>query len=171
MLELILGGARSGKSRHALALAAASGEPFILVVTAEARDQEMTERIAAHRASRSDQIQVIESPLQLAASLRQVPAGAAVVVDCLTLWLSNCLEAGSWPQERAALLQVLALRSGATWLVSNEVGSGIVPLGRLPRLFADEAGRLHQELAAMAARVTLLVAGLPLILKATHHVK
>lgn len=178
MIELILGGARSGKSAYAEVLASADGRPVTYVATAEAGDAEMTARIAHHRQRRPGHWQLVEAPRGLAAALQGCAAAEGVVlVDCLTLWLSNALLAGwrddapgpdtaVWDAERDALLAVLPELPGRTVLVSNEVGWGIVPLGALSRRFCDEQGRLNQAVAALADRVTLVAAGLPLHLKA-----
>lgn len=175
-MQLILGGARSGKSRvaeeRALAWAQAqSGRKLIYIATAVPGDTEMAQRIACHRAGRDAQWQVIECPQQLAQTIsEQLAPDTWVLVDCLTLWISNCLHSGSWPGERdnlLALTRELAHKpsSGELILVSNEVGSGIVPLGELSRTFVDASGQLHQSLARHSERVTLVVAGLGLELK------
>jgi adenosylcobinamide kinase/adenosylcobinamide-phosphate guanylyltransferase len=174
--ELILGGARSGKSAYAEAQAAESGLAVTMVVTAQAGDGEMAARIERHRATRPAHWPVVEAPLHLAAALREAAAeDRFIVVDCLTLWLSNLLMdmddapgaplPGLFMRERAALVDTLPMLPGRIALVSNEVGSGVVPMGRLSRVFVDEAGRLHQALARLCARVTLVTAGLPLALK------
>lgn len=174
--ELILGGARSGKSAYAEAQAAESGLTVTMVVTAHAGDGEMAARIERHRANRPAHWPVVEAPLHLAAALREAAAeDRFIVVDCLTLWLSNLLMdmddapgaalPGLFARERAALLDALPALPGRIALVSNEVGSGVVPMGRLSRVFVDEAGRLHQALARLCPRVTLVTAGLPLALK------
>lgn len=166
--HLVLGGARSGKSRFAEgeALATADAKRFVYIATAEARDDAMAERISAHRAARDACWQTVEAPLGLAKTITTYDDPAAVIlVDCLTLWLSNVLAAGSWTDERDDLLAALPGWRGRLVLVSNEVGSGIVPLGELPRAFVDEAGRLHQRLAGLCGQVSLIVAGLPLRLK------
>lgn len=167
--HLVLGGARSGKSAHAEAdaLATLGARRFIYIATAEAHDAEMAERIARHRAEREACWQTVEAAHGLAATLANHDTpGTVVLVDCLTLWLSNALAAGTWADERDALLDRVASGYRARLvLVSNEVGSGIVPLGELSRAFVDEAGRLHQALAGHCARVSLVVAGLPLLLK------
>ena len=162
-ITLVLGGARSGKSRHAESLLAGHA-PRLYIATAQAFDDEMRDRIAAHRASRAGW-HTIEAPIDLPAALLSDPAAPALV-DCLTLWLTNLILAdddlaGSF----AALDRALAARSAETILVSNEVGLGIVPDNPLARRFRDEAGRLHQHLAAQAAAVLLLVAGIPLRVK------
>jgi adenosylcobinamide kinase / adenosylcobinamide-phosphate guanylyltransferase len=168
MLTLILGGARSGKSRHAQHLAEAGDLPVTLIATAQARDAEMAARIARHRAERPGDWQTVEEPLHLADAL-QHSAGAerCVLIDCLTLWLLNLLEAGeaTFAVERAALLGCLPSLAGEIVIVSNEVGLGIVPMGELSRRFVDEAGWLNQDIARLANRVTFIAAGLPLILK------
>lgn len=168
-VELVLGGARSGKSGYALGLARAHGDAVSWIATAEARDDEMHERIARHRAERPAAWFSVEAPLALAAAIEQqaVP-GRCVVVDCLTLWLSNVLlhaDAATWPAQRDALLGLLDKVPGRLLLVSNEVGCGIVPDNALARRFRDEAGRLHQALAARVPRVTLVVAGIAVAVK------
>ena len=165
-LTLILGGARSGKSRHAEALIEGEPAPWTYVATAQAFDDEMRARIAEHRARRSERWNTIDAPVELANALGGCPNEAPVLVDCLTLWLSNLL-LGNNPVEPAAeaLEAALDRRAGPTVLVSNEVGLGIVPEGALARRFRDEAGRLHQRLAARADLVHMMVAGLPLTVK------
>jgi adenosylcobinamide kinase/adenosylcobinamide-phosphate guanylyltransferase len=165
-ITLVLGGARSGKSRYAEGLMAAHPPPWFYLATAEAFDQEMVERIAVHRARRQAGWQTIEAPHELAGSLRAVPTGASVLVDCLTLWLSNrVLAEADIDTEIGALENALARHAGAVVLVSNEVGFGIVPDNALARRFRDLQGRLNQRLAAQADRVVLVVAGLPLTMK------
>lgn len=168
MLNLILGGARSGKSRHAQNHAVASGLPVTLIATAQARDQEMAARIARHQAERPVGWQTLEEPLHLAAALRlTAAAGRCVLVDCLTLWLLNLLEAGEsvFAAERAALLDLLSELPGEILLVANEVGLGVIPMGELSRRFVDEAGWLNQAIARQADAVTFIAAGFPLALK------
>ena len=165
-LELILGGARSGKSRLAETRALESGRELHYIATATAGDGEMAERIRHHQVRRGRQWHAVEEPLHLAATLERLArADRCLLVDCLTLWLSNCLHHDCWQLEREALLKTVTGLPGRIILVSNEVGSGIVPLGELSRRFADESGWLHQQLAQVARRVTLVVAGLPLELK------
>ena len=165
-LTLVLGGARSGKSRHAEALIEALPAPWAYIATAQAYDDEMRERIAEHRARRPAGWQTIDAPLDLAEAIAAQPAGRPILVDCLTLWLTNLLLA-----ERDIAIAtgelVAACReaSGPVVLVSNEVGLGIVPDNALARRFRDEAGRLHQRLAAQAGRVVFMVAGLPMQVK------
>ncbi|MYG52541.1 MAG: bifunctional adenosylcobinamide kinase/adenosylcobinamide-phosphate guanylyltransferase [Rhodospirillaceae bacterium] len=165
-LTLVLGGARSGKSRHAEALVGAAPAPWHYIATAEALDDEMRRRIDEHRSRRGAGWQTVEAPLDLAAALDAVPAGAPVLVDCLTLWLSNLMLAGrtTGPAEEA-LIAALERRRGLTVLVSNEVGTGIVPENRLARDFRDAAGNLHRRVAAIAQHVHFMVAGIPTIVK------
>ncbi len=164
-LTLVLGGARSGKSRHAEALVTALPGPWVYVATAQAFDAEMVSRIEAHRAARVAGWRTVDAPVELAAALDA--AGAApVLVDCLTLWLTNVMLGGhDVPAASESLLVALARRVAPTVLVGNEVGLGIVPDNALARAFRDEAGRLHQALAARADRVLFMVAGLPMTVK------
>jgi adenosylcobinamide kinase/adenosylcobinamide-phosphate guanylyltransferase len=165
-LSLVLGGARSGKSRHAETLIEALPAPWIYIATAQAYDEEMRARIAEHRARRSPDWRTIDAPMALPEALRAVPPGRPVLVDCLTLWLTNLILA-----ERDIAIAtgdlMLACREaqGPIVLVSNEVGLGIVPENALARRFRDEAGRLHQRLASQAERVVFMVAGLPMQVK------
>jgi adenosylcobinamide kinase/adenosylcobinamide-phosphate guanylyltransferase len=167
-LTLVLGGARSGKSRYAEALIAALPPPWHYVATAQAFDTEMEERIALHRQRRDGRWSTHDAPLNLAETLDRIAAGASpVLVDCLTLWLTNVMLAGrDVVAESDALEAALARAVAPVVLVSNEVGLGIVPDNALARRFRDEAGRLHQRLAARADSVLLMVAGLPLTVKA-----
>ncbi len=166
-VTLVLGGARSGKSRHAEALVESQPGPCIYLATAEAGDAEMAARIAAHRTHRGRRWTTVEEPLDLAAALgRACAPERAVLVDCLTLWLSNLLGAGrSVAAECEGLLAALPGLAGPVVLVSNEVGQGVVPDNALARVFVDHAGRLHQDLAAVAQRVVFMTAGLPRELK------
>lgn len=165
-LTFVLGGARSGKSRHAEAAVAALPRPWFYIATGEPRDNEMAARIAEHRARRGTEWQTVEAPRDLAAALAAVPAGAAVLIDCLTLWLANVMLAGADVDgEIARFEHTLAERKGPVVLVANEVGLGIVPDNALARRFRDTAGRLNQRLAALADRVVLLVAGIPVKVK------
>ena len=172
MLELILGGARSGKSRLAERLAAESGLAVSYIATSQALDGEMTARIAHHRERRPAHWTLVEEPLQLARVLRaQAAAERCLLVDCLTLWLTNLLmldDAARLAEERDALLECLDGLPGRILLVSNETGLGVVPLGELTRRYVDEAGWLHQAVAERAQRVTFMVAGLPMTLKDAH---
>jgi adenosylcobinamide kinase/adenosylcobinamide-phosphate guanylyltransferase len=168
MLTLILGGARSGKSRHAQALAASSGLAVTVVATGQALDPEMAERIARHRAERPAGWNTVEEPLALAETLRRVAGPRrCLLVDCLTLWLNNLMATGDdrLRTERDALLDLLPGLPGETILVTNEVGLGVIPLGELSRRFVDEAGWINQELARLADKVVFMAAGLPLFLK------
>jgi adenosylcobinamide kinase/adenosylcobinamide-phosphate guanylyltransferase len=172
MLELILGGARSGKSSLAERLASASGRKPVCIVTARADDDEMRERIEHHRQQRNPAWLLVEEPLLLAEALQdQAGDDRCIVVDCLTLWLTNLLmleqagSAGRLQQGVTALLACLGSLPGHVILVSNEVGQGVVPLGELSRRFVDESGRLHQAIAQISQRVTLVTAGIPQILK------
>lgn len=177
---LVLGGARSGKSGFAEQLAIASGKELVYIATAQAGDGEMASRIAHHRSQRDARWATVEEPLALADALSRWCAPQRVVlVDCLTLWLSNLLfSAGDaapgqtdfmlpprFHTERAALLQTLGNCAGDVLLVSNEVGMGIIPMGAVSRCFMDEAGRLNQAVAAVCDRAVFVAAGLPLYLK------
>jgi len=165
-LTLVLGGARSGKSRHAEALVRALPPPWLYIATGEPRDNEMAARIAEHRARRNAKWQTIEAPRDLVAALTAVPAGATVLVDCLTLWLSNVMLVGNDVDADITRLEgALVERKSAVVLVANEVGLGIVPENALARRFRDTAGRLNQRLAMLADRVVLLVAGIPVEVK------
>jgi len=165
--NLVLGGARSGKSAFAQAAAEArameTGGRLVMIATAQAFDAEMSDRIRRHRQERGPAWTTIEAPLDLVAQLDGLNAQDVVVVDCLTLWLSNLMLAEMDVATAAGDLAAAAERfQGALWLVSNEVGLGIVPDNALARRFRDEAGRLHQALAKTAGTVTLMVAGLAL---------
>ncbi len=172
MRTLILGGARSGKSQLAERMARETGLAVTYVATAQALDAEMDERIAQHRARRPAHWVSVEEPRALAAALRTHAAdNHCVLVDCLTLWLTNLLldaDEKVFSRERAALLDTLPTLPGKIILVSNETGMGIVPAGELSRRYSDAAGALHQELAAKCDTVLLTVAGLPLTLKGTR---
>lgn len=164
---LVLGGARSGKSRRAEALAEASGRALIYIATAEALDDEMRERIACHRASRAEGWRTVEAPRALAAAIAAEDASDRVlVIDCLTLWLSNLLIADDDLEAAGDALaaEVVRLR-GEIIFVSNEVGFGIVPDNALARRFRDAAGRLNQRIAAACDAVELVVAGIPVKVK------
>jgi len=167
-VTLVLGGARSGKSRYAEALCRAAGGERIYVATAEARDAEMRARVARHRAERAgDGWRTIEETMDLSGVLRrEAAADRVLLVDCLTLWLTNHLLAGSdIGSEIDALVDAVTAPAGRLVLVANEVGFGIVPENRLARQFRDHAGRLNQRIAAVADEVTLVVAGLPVAVK------
>lgn len=160
----MLGGARSGKSRHAEALITRLPPPWVYVATAQAFDDEMRARIMEHRGRRAAGWRTVEAPLALADALRDA-GDVPVLVDCLTLWLSNLMLADANLDAAEAALDAALGRAAPTVLVSNEVGLGIVPDNALARRFRDQAGRLHQRLAARADRVVLTVAGLPLFVK------
>ena len=179
-LTFVLGGARSGKRAYAQASAEAAGAGAagagaaaapamatpVMIVTAQAFDAEMSDRIARHRADRGDRWRTVEAPLDLAAAVDALAPGDVAVIDCLTLWLTNLILGGNdVVAARDGLLAALARTPARLWVVSNEVGLGIVPDNALSRRFRDEAGRLHQALAARADEVVLLVAGLPLTVK------
>ncbi|MEK1940895.1 MAG: bifunctional adenosylcobinamide kinase/adenosylcobinamide-phosphate guanylyltransferase [Pseudomonas sp.] len=169
MHELILGGARSGKSRLAERLALQSGWPVTYIATSEPRDGEMSERIRQHRERRPAQWGLVEEPIRLAEVLQAHAAPEqCLLVDCLTLWLTNLLmldDPHRLAAERDALLACLDNLPGRLLLVSNETGLGVVPMGELTRRYVDEAGWLHQALAERCQRVIFTVAGLPMILK------
>lgn len=182
-VHLITGGARSGKSAYAEQLAAqaeAAGQKIIYIATSAGNDAEMQRRVALHRQQRPAHWVTVESPLQLAAALQQWNQPQYwILVDCLTVWLSNLLFSGDqdFPEtglitppaivaeQRAALLEQLTDSLADVTLVSNEVGLGIIPMGAVTRWYVDEAGRLNQAVAKVAQQVTLVVAGLPLSLK------
>jgi len=166
-LTLVLGGARSGKSRHAEGLVTATPPPWIYVATAQAFDDEMTARIAQHRSRRPTGWRTIEAPLDLAGAIAEhANSGQAVLIDCLTLWLSNIMLDGRDVEVACdALVDALATATGPIVVVSNEVGLGIVPDNTLARRFRDAQGHLNQQVAASADRVVLMTAGLPLTLK------
>jgi adenosylcobinamide kinase / adenosylcobinamide-phosphate guanylyltransferase len=180
MRHLILGGARSGKTRaalnHAAERARRSGRDIVFVATARAQDVEMSERIVRHRAERPATWRTVEAPTHLAAALSNIGPTSIIVVDCLTLWLSNALlhdfnEANprgplpTWDLERASFFDFLHGFAGELLLVSNEVGSGIVPMSALARRFQDEQGWLNQRAAEVCDRVSLVVAGLEIPVK------
>lgn len=169
MKQLILGGARSGKSALAERLAAATALPVTYIATAAAGDAEMARRIAHHREQRPPSWRTVECPLELAATLaRHAADDQCLLVDCLTLWVTNWLMAddeNAWRAQRSALLDALETLPGEIILVSNETGSGVVPMGELTRRFVDEAGWLHQAVAARCERVIHTIAGLPQVLK------
>lgn len=171
MRELILGGVRSGKSRMAEQHAIDSGLEVVYVATAQVLDEEMRMRVAHHQASRPASWRLVEAGGDLAAVLQhESAAGRCVLVDCLTLWLTQLLcedEQTRLRDEVSALLRVLPELPGRIILVSNETNMGITPMGELSRRYCDEMGRLHQQLGKICERVTLTVAGLPLVVKNT----
>ena len=166
-VTLILGGARSGKSRFAERLVEGAALAGTYCATAEPGDAEMAERIVAHRARRGAFWHTVETPLALPPAIaREATSEQPLLVDCLTLWLSNLLLAGKPVDEEAVTLcSALRLAAGPVVLVANEVGLGLVPETALGRRFRDAAGRLNQEVAAVADRVVFVAAGLPLVLK------
>lgn len=169
MIQLILGGARSGKSRLAQQLAIDAQCPVIYIATAQARDTEMQARIAQHQQQRPSHWTLIEEPINLAAQILAHDAPDQVIlVDCLTLWMSNLLLAAD-PQQQLQqceqLYAILATLKSQLILVSNEAGLGVVPMGELTRRFVDESGWMHQQLAQRADRVSFCVAGLSMQLK------
>lgn len=173
-IHLILGGARSGKSQYAEQCAQAyehsSREKVFYIATAQSQDKEMAERIEHHQTQRPDHWHTIEEPYKLAQVITEVQTefpGSLILVDCLTLWVTNCLlqSEQTWLSEKQALLDSVRQLQSPLIMVSNEVGWGIVPMGELSRQFIDETGRLHQQLASLATSVSLVVAGIPMQVK------
>jgi adenosylcobinamide kinase/adenosylcobinamide-phosphate guanylyltransferase len=164
---LVIGAARSGKSRYALALAEATAADRLYLAAAEPGDAEMAERIARHRRERGKGWRTREEPLEIAAALRaETRLGRVVVVDCLTLWLSNAMLAGRDVESQISeLTEVLSGLSGPAALIANEVGAGVVPATPLGRAFRDWHGRLNQQVAAACDAVVAVAAGLPTQLK------
>jgi len=169
MLQLILGGARSGKSRLAEKIALESGLNVIYIATAQPLDEEMQERILHHQESRPREWQVIEEPLYLSEKLQEIDAqNQLILIDCLTLWMSNLLlqDASELQMSQCQkLLTILPNLKSEIILVSNETGLGVVPIGNISRKFIDESGRLHQQIGQIAQKVVFCVAGFPIILK------
>jgi adenosylcobinamide kinase/adenosylcobinamide-phosphate guanylyltransferase len=164
-LTLVLGGARSGKSRYAESLVTALPPPWIYLATAQALDAEMAERIAAHRARRGSGWTTVGAPHELAGAMA-AHRDAPMLVDCLTLWLSNRMLADAdIAAETERLERAMGERAAAMVVVANEVGFGIVPENALARRFRDQQGLLNQRIAALADRVVLMVAGLPVVVK------
>ncbi len=169
-VSLVLGGARSGKSAYAEKLAKESGQTVVYVATAKIRDDAIAERVSLHQQSRPVEWLTVESPLDLAAVLEQhAIAGTTVLVDCLTMWITNLLCEEEAKTKLTAELEALFLAfdkiTGDVIFVSNEVGMGIIPMGELTRDYVDVAGRLHQDIAAVSDQVVMVIAGLPLVLK------
>ena len=168
MIELIVGGARSGKSGHALKLAKASGRTLHFLATGTALDSGMADRIHRHQIERGPEWSLIEEPENLSSLVSGFSETDTIVVDCLTLWVTNWLcgkNPEGWTEEKTAFT-VAIQNSPAHWiLVSNETGMGVVPIGELSRDFVDETGWLHQEIAKIANSVTLMMFGIPQILK------
>lgn len=165
MIHLVTGGARAGKSSFVLAQAEAVDGTIHFVATAEAHDAEMTTRIERHQAERGPRYRTVEAPLLLPGALADLGHGGAVVVDCLTMWVANHLLRGASEAELGrqvdALCTALAALSRPTWVVTNEVGLGIVPDNALARRFRDDLGRCNQRVASISTHVSLLVAGIP----------
>jgi len=170
--QLVLGGARSGKSQVAQTRASATGEPVVYIATAKAQDSEMEQRIELHRNNRPSEWVVQEVPYDLPQAINNLSGTQqTVLVDCLTLWLTNLL-LQSVETMQAGMTDLLAAVNnfnGNLILVSNEVGWGIVPMGELSRQFQDNTGRLHQDLAAVSEVVTLTVAGIPMAIKGENQ--
>ena len=170
LCHLILGGARSGKSRFAEQAAQSAfkqsmGGKLIYLATAAADDDEMARRIDHHQLRRGPEWNLIEEPLAIADVIDQVYDSSTILIDCLTLWLSNCLHNNCWVEQRSNLLSALDNTPANVIMVSNEVGSGVVPMGELSRQFVDESGWLHQQIASIASDVSLVIAGLEMPLK------
>jgi adenosylcobinamide kinase/adenosylcobinamide-phosphate guanylyltransferase len=175
-LHFILGGARSGKSAYAEQLAGAAGRSVTYIATARLGDGEFAARVALHRARRPPEWDLIEAPLHLDQAVRQADgAHRVILIDCLTLWLANLLcppdsEAGAlealWPELLERFVAALQSARAQVLIVSNEIGLGVVPMGALTRHYVDELGRLNQRIAALCPSVTLMVAGIPLAIKA-----
>lgn len=169
MLQLILGGARSGKSRLAEKIATESGLVVAYVATAQPLDEEMQQRIQHHQQQRPQHWKLSEEPIFLADQLLQIDQeNQIILVDCLTLWLTNLLfaeDSNLYLQQIDQLFNVLPKLKSQIILVSNETGLGVVPMGEISRRFVDEAGRLHQALGQLANKVMFCVAGFPMILK------
>ena len=165
-MTLVLGGARSGKSRYAEQLVMASPAPWIYVATAEPFDDEMRARIAEHRGRRGQDWQTVDAPTDLAGAIEDAAKDRIVLVDCLTLWINNLMFRKINIDTAIENLEAaLAAREAPTVLVSNEVGFGIVPDNAEARRFRDLQGQLNQRIAAMAGQVVLMVAGLPMLVK------
>ncbi len=173
MKTLILGGIKSGKSRMAESLATDSGLQVVVIATATADDKEMQQRISHHRQSRPASWKIVEEPIALGSALTECSASDnIVIIDCLTLWLTNLLlhdDTDLLRKQTDNLLATLRDSTGNIIMVSNETSMGIVPMGELTRRFCDEAGLLHQQIAAYCDNVTLTVAGLPMVLKGKNN--
>lgn len=169
MIELVVGGVRSGKSRYAQTAAQAVCSTPLYVATAKADDDgEMVQRIRLHRQERGPEWKLVEEPMYLSRIIPRLSREEGVVIDCLTLWLSNWLcygERAGWVSERREFLERLAETRARIWLVSNETGMGVIPDNRLSRDFVDESGRLHQDISSLADRVSLIMFGIPHLLK------
>ena len=162
-VTVLLGGARSGKSELSSRLASSAGGPVVMVVTAETRDEEMAERIRRHRGSRPSAWTTVEAPLHLAKAIGEVASDASVVLDCLTLWVSNAIEANLSDEqivdEAREIASALAKREAPAVVVTNEVGLGIVPMNALARRYRDTLGRVNATFVAEAEGAYLVVAG------------
>jgi adenosylcobinamide kinase / adenosylcobinamide-phosphate guanylyltransferase len=162
-LSVLLGGARSGKSDLSARLASASGRPVVVIVTGEARDEEMTDRIRRHRAARPSSWQTVEAPRGLREAVRELDDDTFAVLDCLTLWVSNLIEAGlsddEIVDEAREIAIALAKRDASSVVVTNEVGLGIVPIHELARRYRDTLGRVNAAFVTEAERAYLVVAG------------
>lgn len=169
MIHLVIGGARSGKSAYAEKLASASKKEVVYIATATMGDDEMRQRIKHHQRSRPEEWLLIEEPFNLSdVILNHSSRNLTLIIECMTLWLTNWLctyDVASWQQEKDAFVDALMTCRSEIIIVSNEVGSGIVPMGELSRDFVDQAGWLNQALAQVADKATLVVAGCPLVLK------
>ena len=172
MKQLIIGGARSGKSLYAETqtqmFAEKNQQQLIYLATATMNDSEMTTRVQQHQLRRSDLWQLVEEPLDLASVINTYNTNSScILIDCLTLWLTNCLmQKNSWPLLKDKFIEAFMASEASIFLVSNEVGSGVVPMGELSRQFVDETGSLHQLLGTLCDQLTLVVAGFPMQLKA-----
>ncbi|WP_028470229.1 bifunctional adenosylcobinamide kinase/adenosylcobinamide-phosphate guanylyltransferase [Neptunomonas japonica] len=167
MIHFIIGGARSGKSSYAESLAKNSGSDVIYIATAQAYDDEMQERIQQHKHQRPSQWSTFEEPIEISDVINNKSSSTnCLLIDCLTLWVTNLLcENKSIDDCKQQLIDALSNAKGDIILVSNETGMGVVPMGKLTRRYCDEAGWLHQEIAALADQVVLMVAGIPVIIK------
>jgi adenosylcobinamide kinase/adenosylcobinamide-phosphate guanylyltransferase len=168
MIEFVIGGARSGKSAYAQTTAEAMDGNLTYIATAEAKDDEMLERIKRHQQERGQRWTLLEEPLFLSNTINNFSDKDVILVDCLTLWLTNWLcseNTDGWTNEKQDFLKQLTQSPASWFLVSNEVGLGVTPMGELSRQFVDESGTLHQQLAEVADRVTLVMFGLPQTLK------
>jgi adenosylcobinamide kinase/adenosylcobinamide-phosphate guanylyltransferase len=167
-LTIVTGGAKSGKSRYAEGLVIATNRPRLYIATAQAWDAEMQAKVAAHRLDRGDDWQTVEAPLDVAAALALAPAEAVVLLDCATMWLTNCMLAdANLAEQTNTLLAALAACAAPVVVVTNELGWSIVPDNALARRFQNAQGQLNQQLAAQADLVVAVISGLPLPLKGT----
>lgn len=165
-LTLVIGGARSGKSSHGEGLIEAHEPPWIYIATAQALDEEMKQRISAHQQRRDGRWQTIEAPLDLVSAIEQKSDDRPVLIDCLTLWLTNHLMNGAdLARESRLLAETLSARTVPTIVITNEVGQGIVPADAMTREFRDAAGRLNQMIAAVSGSVVQMVAGIAVKVK------